>query len=87
MTLRPSCKYLILAIESWPIQELTLDYVTSKLSHEVSRQKENESRDDGAAFYAKQIKGANCESDNNRATIAVGRVTLPNIVLKRRTMR
>ena len=40
-SLPPSYEYLIVAMESSPIQELTLDYVTSRLLHELSRRKEN----------------------------------------------
>ena len=48
-SLLPSYEYLIVAMESRPINELTLDYVTSRLLHELSRRKENETRSDSAA--------------------------------------
>ena len=72
-SLPPSYEYLIVAMESSPIQELTLDYVTSRLLHELSRRKENESRGDGAAFYAKQAKGASNGSNNKRACYYCGK--------------
>ena len=52
-----SYKYFIVAMESHPIHELTLDYVTSRLSHELLRRKENESCNDTTALMAKQSCG------------------------------
>ena len=66
-SLPPSYEYLIVAMESRPISELTLDYVTSRLLHELSRRKENESRGDSAALMAKQSKNGGGGSSSDKA--------------------
>ena len=71
-SLPPSYEYLIVAMEIRPIQELTLDYVTSRLLHELSRRKENESRGDNAAFYVKQSKGGSSKSVSKRVCFYCG---------------
>ena len=71
-SLPPFQEYLIVAMESPLIQELSLDYMTSRLLHELSQQTENESRGDGVAFYAKQAKGASSGSNNERACYYCG---------------
>ena len=60
-------------MESRLIQELTIDYVTSRLLHELSRPKENQSCSDGAVFYAKLAKEASSGSNNERACYYCGK--------------
>ena len=57
-SLSSSYEYFIVAMESRPIQQLTLDYVTSRLLHELSRRKENESRGETSTLLVKQSPGA-----------------------------
>jgi hypothetical protein len=72
-SLPPSYEYLIVAMESRPISELTLDYVTSRLLHELSRRKENESRGDSAALMAKQSKNGGGGSSSDKACFYCGK--------------
>ena len=41
-SLPPSVNYLITALETRPISELTLDFITTRLMHKVSKKKEKE---------------------------------------------
>jgi transposase InsO family protein len=72
-SLPSSYEYLIVAMESRPITELTLDYVTSRLLHELSRRKENESREDGAALVAKQSKNGGGGSSSDKVCFYCGK--------------
>ncbi len=72
-SLPPSYEYLIVAMESRPISELTLDYVTSRLLHELSRRKENESRGDSAALIAKQSKNGGGGSSSDKVCFYCGK--------------
>ena len=72
-SLPPSYESLIVAMETRPIQELTLDYVTSRLLHELSRRKENESRGDNVVFYVKQSKGGSSGSTSERVCFYCGK--------------
>lgn len=72
-SLPPSYEYLIVAMESRPIAELTLDYVTSRLLHELSRRKENETRGDSAALMAKQSKSGASGSSTDKVCYYCGK--------------
>jgi hypothetical protein len=72
-SLSPSYEYLIVAMESRPISELTLDYVTSRLLHELSRRKENESRGDSTALMAKQSTNGSSGSSSDKVCFYCGR--------------
>lgn len=56
-SLSPSHKNHIVAMETRPIHELTLDYVKSRLHHEFSERKDNESCRDNTPLLVKQSKG------------------------------
>ncbi len=46
-SLPPSYEYLITALETLPMQDLTMEFVTARLMHEVSKRKEKEPQGDG----------------------------------------
>jgi hypothetical protein len=48
-SLPPSYEYLITALETKAREELTMDYVTARLMHEVSKRKEKDPRNEVAA--------------------------------------
>ena len=56
-SLPPSYEYLITALETMPMKELTMEYVTARLMHEMSKKKEKEPQGDDAAMVSKQGKG------------------------------
>jgi transposase InsO family protein len=60
-SLPPSYEYLITALETRPINELTMDFVTARLMHEMSKRKEKEKEPQGddSAMFSRQGKGAN----------------------------
>ena len=72
-SLPPLYEYLIVAMESRPICELRLDYVTSRLLHEFSRRKENESCGDSAALMAKQSKNGGGTSSSDKVCFYCGK--------------
>lgn len=41
-SLPASYEYLIIALDTMPMKELTMDFVTTRLMHEISMRKENE---------------------------------------------
>ncbi len=47
-SLRPSYEYLITALETLPMQDLTMVFVTARLTHEVSKRREKEPQGDDA---------------------------------------
>ena len=47
-SLPPLFDHLITALETRPFSELTLDFITGHLMHEVSKRKEEPQRDDAA---------------------------------------
>ena len=53
-SLPPSFDHLITALETRPISELTLDFITARLMHEVSKRKEKEPQGDDAAMLSRQ---------------------------------
>src|SRR5450631_1639278 len=53
-SLPPSFDHLITALETRPMKELTLDFITARLMHEVSKRKEKEPQGDDAAMLSHQ---------------------------------
>ena len=81
-------EYLIVAMESRPIQQLTLDYMTSQLLHELLRHKENESYDDTTTLLSKQSRSCtNRSSTNNMCFYCNKKGYMPSIASNIRTMR
>ena len=72
-SLLASYEYLIIAMESRPIQEVTLNFVTSRLLHELSRRKENETRGDSAGLLAKQLKSGATRSSTDKVCFYCGK--------------
>ena len=46
-------------LETRPMKELTLEFVTARLTHEVTKRKEKEPQGDEAAMVTRQAKGGN----------------------------
>ncbi|OAE30473.1 hypothetical protein AXG93_942s1160 [Marchantia polymorpha subsp. ruderalis] len=55
-SLPPSYEYLITALETKSREELTMDYVTTRLMHEVSKLKEKDPQSEDAAMMLRQGK-------------------------------
>jgi hypothetical protein len=55
-SLPPSYEYLITALETKAREKLTMDYVTARLMHEVSKRKEIDPRSEDAAMMLRQGK-------------------------------
>ena len=68
-----SYEYPTIAMESRPIHKLTLDYVTSRLLHELSRRKKNESRGETSALLAKQSRGGASGSSMDKVCFYCGK--------------
>ncbi len=51
-SLPPSYEYLIIALETLPMKDLTMEFVTARLMHEVSKRKEKEPQGDDAAMVS-----------------------------------
>ena len=60
-SLSPSFDHLITMLEMRPMNELTLDFITARLMHEVSKRKEKEPQGDDAAMLSGQPRAF----DNN----------------------
>jgi transposase InsO family protein len=56
-SLPTSYEYLITALETRAMKDLNLEYVTARLMHEVSKRKENETKEGGAALLARNGNG------------------------------
>jgi len=56
-SLPPSYEYLITALETLPMQDLTMEFVTTRLIHEVSKRREKEPQGEDAAMVSMQGKG------------------------------
>lgn len=52
-SLPPSFEFLITALETRPMKELTLEFVTACLMHEVTKRKENEPQGEGSALVSR----------------------------------
>jgi hypothetical protein len=50
----PPSEYLITALETLPMQDLTMEFVTARLMHEVSKRREKELQGDDAAMVSMQ---------------------------------
>ena len=61
-SLPPSFEFLIPALETRPIKELTMEFVTACLMHEVNKRKENESQGEGSALVSRYGKGGNTKA-------------------------
>jgi len=51
-SLAPSYEYLITVLETLPMQALTIEFVTARLMHEVSKRKEKEPQGDDAVMVS-----------------------------------
>ena len=58
-SLPTSYEHLITSLERRPMKELTLEFVTARLMHEVTKKKEKEPQGDEAAMVTRQAKGGN----------------------------
>ena len=58
-SLPPSYEFLITALETMPMKELTLEAVTARLMHESTKRKEKAPHGDDAAMVLRQGKGGN----------------------------
>ncbi len=94
-SLPPSYKYLITALETLPMQDLTMEYVTARLMHEVSKRKEKEPQGDDATLVSMQGRGRPRHLHGKRprhATIVANQATLhvfasrPRTTTRRRRM-
>jgi hypothetical protein len=56
-SLPPSYEYLITALETLPMQDLTMEFVIARLTHEVSKRKEKDPQGDDAAIVSMQGTG------------------------------
>ena len=56
-SLPTSYEHLITALETRPMKELTLEFVSARLMHEVTKRKEKEPQGDEAAMVTRQDKG------------------------------
>lgn len=61
-SLPPSFEFLITALETRPMKELTLEFVTARLMHEVTKRKENEPQGEGSALVPRFGKGGNTKA-------------------------
>jgi transposase InsO family protein len=61
-SLPPSFEHLITALETLQMKNLTMEFVTARLMHEVSKRKEKETHGDDGALVAKQSKWGNSSS-------------------------
>jgi hypothetical protein len=52
-SLPPSFEHLITALETRPMKELTLDFITARLMYEVSKRKEKKPQGDDAAMLSR----------------------------------
>ena len=55
-SLPASYEFLITALETMPMKELTMEYVTARLMHEMSKRKEKEPQGEDVAMVARQSK-------------------------------
>ena len=58
-SLPPSYDHLIVALETRPMKELTVEFITSRLMHEVTKRKEKEPQGEDSAMLSRQGKGGN----------------------------
>lgn len=58
-SLRDTYDYLIAALETKPMNELTMEYVTARLIHEVTKKKEKEAPSAAATTATRQVRWGN----------------------------
>jgi sarcosine oxidase delta subunit len=58
-SLAASYEYLVTAIEMMPMKDLTMDYMTARLMHEMSKRKKKEPQGKDVAIMLRQTKGIN----------------------------
>ncbi len=56
-SLPPSYEYLITALETLPMQAFTMEFVTARLMHEMSKRREKEPQGEDAAMVSTQGRG------------------------------
>ncbi len=67
-SLPPSYEYLITTLETLPMQDLTMEFVTARLMHEVSKRKEKEPQGDDATMVSTQGKGGTTSTRKDTKT-------------------
>jgi hypothetical protein len=67
-SLPPSYEYLITALETLPMKDLTMEFVTARLMHEMSKRKEKEPQGDDAAMVSMQGKGGTTSTRKDTKT-------------------
>ena len=67
-SLPPSYEYLITALETRDMKELDMDFITARLVHEVSKRKENETQDGGAALLSRYGQGGSSQQRKETRT-------------------
>jgi hypothetical protein len=67
-SLPPSYEYLITALETLPMQDLTMEFVTARLMHEVSKRREKEPQGEDAAMVSMQGKGGTTSTHKDTKT-------------------
>jgi hypothetical protein len=83
-SLSPSYKYLITALETLPMKNLIMEFVTARLMHEVSKKKEKELQGDAAM----EEEGPHLHTKTPRhVTIVANRATLHDFASRPRTTR
>lgn len=61
-SLPPSYEFLITALETRPIKELTMEFVSACLMHEMTKRKEGEAQGEGLALVSRYGKGGNTKA-------------------------
>ena len=61
-SLPPSFEHLITALETLAMKDLTMEFVTARLMHKVSKRKEKETHGDDAALVSRQSKAGSSSS-------------------------
>ena len=56
-SLPPSYEFFITALETRATKDLTMEFVTARLMHEVTKRKESESQEEGSALVSRHGKG------------------------------
>ena len=72
-SLPPSYEFLITALETRPIHELTMEFVTARLMHEMTKRKENEAQGEGSALVSRQGKGGTKAAKETRTCFKCGK--------------
>ena len=72
-SLPSSYEHLITALETRPMKELTLEFITARLMHEVAKRKEKEPQGDDAAMVSRQGKGGSSKKREERTCFKCGK--------------